>query len=323
MVAAASYFPDPDRLPFYARVSSSLRFWARAVALYALAFAAFVRTTHQKNSGLFDPLASSGYMAAAFGLVYPGVALFHLITPRPSSRPLLFLTAGSVIHGLHTTSRSIFKMGGFWLKKNARSRALTFLIRTLALLRGLWLGRFLARRTTSLIGGRFWAARRFFRLLSTGAFLDGPANMGRLPGWPSWAPPSPMPLRTRRREDRRMWPRLSFSTFRAVGGRRLACGFWPEQVGGLIRSEGGIALPPSRTDTKQCTQDGVDRRIPSPGCWGLAGSLLFLRGRSQKKTLRLARRGGAGLRFPEGRGSVLTKFTISTWPGGSNASPSR
>ena len=68
-------------------------------------------------------------MSAAFGLGFSGVAFFHLIT-HAFFKALLFLGAGSVIHGCHH-EQNIFKMGGLF--KKMPITAITFLIGTLAL----------------------------------------------------------------------------------------------------------------------------------------------------------------------------------------------
>ena len=62
----------------------------------------------------YSTLSQLGYMAAIFGLGYPGLALFHLIT-HALFKALLFLGAGSVIHGCHH-EQNIFKMGGLFRK---------------------------------------------------------------------------------------------------------------------------------------------------------------------------------------------------------------
>ena len=77
----------------------------------------------------YSTLSQLGYMAAIFGLGYPGLALFHLIT-HAFFKALLFLGAGSVIHGCHH-EQNIFKMGGLFRKMPITS--VTFLIGLLAL----------------------------------------------------------------------------------------------------------------------------------------------------------------------------------------------
>jgi NADH-quinone oxidoreductase subunit L len=77
----------------------------------------------------YSTLSQLGYMVMAVGLSGPTPAMFHLTT-HAFFKALLFLGAGSVIHGLHE-EQDIWKMGG--LKKKMPVTFWTFIIGTLAL----------------------------------------------------------------------------------------------------------------------------------------------------------------------------------------------
>ena len=77
----------------------------------------------------YSTLSQLGYMVMAVGLSGPTPAMFHLTT-HAFFKALLFLGAGSVIHGLHH-EQDIWKMGG--LRKKMPVTFWTFLIGTLAL----------------------------------------------------------------------------------------------------------------------------------------------------------------------------------------------
>jgi NADH-quinone oxidoreductase subunit L len=77
----------------------------------------------------YSTLSQLGYMVMAVGLSGETPAMFHLTT-HAFFKALLFLGAGSVIHGLHE-EQDIWKMGG--LKKHMPITFWTFIIGTLAL----------------------------------------------------------------------------------------------------------------------------------------------------------------------------------------------
>jgi NADH-quinone oxidoreductase subunit L len=80
----------------------------------------------------YSTVSQLGYMVLALGLGSSAVAMYHLTT-HAFFKALLFLGAGSLIHGYHT--QDIWEMGGAW--KEMRVTAATFLIGTLALC-GIW-----------------------------------------------------------------------------------------------------------------------------------------------------------------------------------------
>ena len=77
----------------------------------------------------YSTLSQLGYMVMSVGLSGQTPAMFHLTT-HAFFKALLFLGAGSVIHGLHE-EQDIWKMGG--LKKHMPVTFWTFIIGTLAL----------------------------------------------------------------------------------------------------------------------------------------------------------------------------------------------
>ncbi len=77
----------------------------------------------------FSTLSQLGYMGAAIGLGFPGLALFHLAT-HACFKACLFLGAGSVIHACHH-EQDIFKMGG--LARRMPLTTLSFAIASMAL----------------------------------------------------------------------------------------------------------------------------------------------------------------------------------------------
>jgi NADH-quinone oxidoreductase subunit L len=77
----------------------------------------------------YSTLSQLGYMVMAVGLSGPTPAMFHLTT-HAFFKALLFLGAGSVIHGLHE-EQDIWKMGG--LRNKMPVTFWTFIIGTLAL----------------------------------------------------------------------------------------------------------------------------------------------------------------------------------------------
>ena len=76
----------------------------------------------------YSTISQLGYMMMGLGLAAPGAAFFHLTT-HAFFKALLFLTAGSVIHAVH--SQNIWEMGGLF--KKMKVTAITCLIGGLAL----------------------------------------------------------------------------------------------------------------------------------------------------------------------------------------------
>lgn len=102
--------------------------------------AAFIALTQTdiKRILAYSTISQLGYMVAAIGLKGLGAGTFHLIT-HAFFKALLFMGAGSVIHGTHV--QHINEMGGLF--KKMPHTAITFIIASLALagippLSGFW-----------------------------------------------------------------------------------------------------------------------------------------------------------------------------------------
>ncbi|MBK9270552.1 MAG: NADH-quinone oxidoreductase subunit L [Saprospiraceae bacterium] len=78
----------------------------------------------------YSTVSQLGYMAVALGCAAYSTAIFHVMT-HAFFKALLFLGAGSVIHGLHG-EQDISKMGG--LHHKMKSTHLVFLVATLAII---------------------------------------------------------------------------------------------------------------------------------------------------------------------------------------------
>jgi len=126
MVAAGVYM--------VARLSPLFGATAMLVILYVGAITAFVAATIAlvktdfKRVLAFSTLSQLGYMVMSLGAGDSVNAMFHLTT-HAMFKGLLFLTAGSVIHAVH--SQEITDMGG--LRKKMPITFWTFMIGTLAL----------------------------------------------------------------------------------------------------------------------------------------------------------------------------------------------
>jgi NADH-quinone oxidoreductase subunit L len=84
-------------------------FW---VAMLTAVLAAFMALTQRdlKKILAYSTVSQLGFMFAALGAGAPVAAFFHVVT-HACFKALLFLTAGSVIHGVHD-EKDVFKMGG-------------------------------------------------------------------------------------------------------------------------------------------------------------------------------------------------------------------
>lgn len=121
----------------------------------------------------YSTLSQLGFMAAALGLGYPGLALFHLAT-HAAFKALLFLGAGSVIHALHH-EQNIFKMGGLFRKMPITS--FTFLIGLFALCGVTFTSGYFSK--DAIIEASFMMDKSSFVILLFSAFLTA-LYMGRL-----------------------------------------------------------------------------------------------------------------------------------------------
>jgi NADH-quinone oxidoreductase subunit L len=111
-----------------------------AIGTVTAFMAAFIALTQNdiKRILAYSTISQLGYMVTALGLQGLGAGTFHLIT-HAFFKALLFLGAGSVIHGAHV--QDIREMGGLF--KKMPQTAITFIIASLALsgvppLSGFW-----------------------------------------------------------------------------------------------------------------------------------------------------------------------------------------
>ncbi len=119
MVARLSPLFGPNALLVVLYVGAITAFLAATIALVKTDF---------KRVLAFSTLSQLGYMVMGLGAGDPVNAMFHLTT-HAMFKGLLFLTAGSVIHAVH--SQEITDMGG--LRKKMPITFITYMIGTLAL----------------------------------------------------------------------------------------------------------------------------------------------------------------------------------------------
>ncbi|MDQ8194122.1 NADH-quinone oxidoreductase subunit L [Coraliomargarita sp. SDUM461004] len=224
MVAAGVYFLIRIQFLFPSEVLTFIAWLGTTVAVYA-GFCAYGQNDIKKILA-YSTLSQLGYMSAAFGLGFPGVALFHLIT-HAFFKALLFLAAGSVIHGCHH-EQDIFKMGG--LLKKMPITAITFLLGTLALCGVYGLAGFYSKDAILIAAGLQHSP--IFILLTLGAFLTA-GYMGRL-FWIAFLgqPKSEAASHAKESPLTMLVPLIVLAVLSVAGGW---IGFWPEQLGGLIR----------------------------------------------------------------------------------------
>ena len=127
MVAAGIYLLFRIEFLFTADALSLLATLGAVMGLFA-GFCALGQRDIKKILA-YSTLSQLGYMAAAFGLGMPGIALFHLMT-HAFFKALMFLGSGSVIHACHH-EQDIFNYGG--LRKKMPFTGLTFLVGVLAI----------------------------------------------------------------------------------------------------------------------------------------------------------------------------------------------
>ncbi len=127
-MVAAGVFMVARTYPLF-EVSGFLPFVAGAGIFSAIFGAALALIeTDIKRTLAYSTMSQLGYMMAALGAGGYVAAVFHLIT-HGFFKSLLFLSAGSVIHGAGT--QDVREMGGLWRKM--RLTAIAFLIGALAL----------------------------------------------------------------------------------------------------------------------------------------------------------------------------------------------
>jgi NADH-quinone oxidoreductase subunit L len=127
MVAAGIFLLIRIEFLFTAEAFKLIGLLGAVMGLYA-GFCALTQRDIKKVLA-YSTLSQLGYMAAAFGLGLPGIALFHLMT-HAFFKALMFLGSGSVIHACHH-EQDIFAYGG--LRKKMPITAYTFLIGVMAI----------------------------------------------------------------------------------------------------------------------------------------------------------------------------------------------
>ena len=225
MVAAGVYFLIRIAFLFPESVLGGIAILGTSVAVYA-GFCAYGQNDIKKILA-YSTLSQLGYMSAAFGLGFPGIALFHLIT-HAFFKALLFLGAGSIIHGCHH-EQDIFKMGGIFKKMPITS--ITFVIGVLALCGVYGFSGFYSKDAILIAAGLDSSA--LFILLTGGAFLTA-GYMGRL----VWIvffgePKSDSASHAHESGFTMLLPLIILAVLSVVGGWLH---MWPEQLGQIIVS---------------------------------------------------------------------------------------
>src|SRR3982075_94215 len=113
----------------------------------------------------YSTVSQLGYMFAALGLGAYAAGIFHLVT-HAFFKALLFLGAGSVIHGLHG-EQDLRKMGG--LGPRMRVTAMTMTIGALGLSGFPGLAGFFSK--DEILAAAFFGSRAAWALLVVGAFM--------------------------------------------------------------------------------------------------------------------------------------------------------
>jgi NADH:ubiquinone oxidoreductase subunit 5 (subunit L)/multisubunit Na+/H+ antiporter MnhA subunit len=129
MVTAGVYMMC--RLSYLYTLSTTAMAVVAIVGACTALFAAIIAVTQRdiKKVLAYSTISQLGYMVMAVGIGAYVAGIFHLMT-HAFFKALLFLGAGSVIHGM-SGEQDIFKMGG--LKKKLPITRATFLIATLAI----------------------------------------------------------------------------------------------------------------------------------------------------------------------------------------------
>ena len=217
LIRIAFLFP-PDVLAFIAWLGT-------AVAVFA-GFCAFGQTDIKRILA-YSTLSQLGYMAAVFGVGFPGVALFHLIT-HAFFKALLFLGAGSAIHSCHH-EQDIYRMGG--LLRRMPVTAGTFFLGVLAICGVYGLSGFYSKDAILVAAGLTHTP--VFVLLTAGAFLTA-GYMGRW-FWVAFlgAPRSEAASHARENGIAMLAPLLLLAALSVAGGWLAV---WPEALGGPVRT---------------------------------------------------------------------------------------
>ena len=261
MVAAGVYFLIRIAFLFPESVLGGIAILGTSVAVYA-GFCAYGQNDIKKILA-YSTLSQLGYMSAAFGLGFPGIALFHLIT-HAFFKALLFLGAGSIIHGCHH-EQDIFKMGGIFKKMPITS--ITFVIGVLALCGVYGLSGFYSKDAILIAAGL--DGKWLFMLLTGGAFLTA-GYMGRLV-WIVFfgAPKSEAASHAHESGVAMLLPLIVLAVLSVVGGW---LNVWPEYLAQFIQQSKEALHHVEGYDAMHHTV-----LIWGSAAWivGLAGSLFF------------------------------------------------
>ncbi len=275
MVAAGGYFLIRIVYLFPPEVLSIIVWLGVFGAVYA-GFCAYARRDI-KQVLAYSTLSQLGYIGAAFGLGYPGIALFHLIT-HAFFKALLFLGAGSVIHGCHH-EQDIFKLGGLWRKMPVT--ALTFLIGILALCGVYGFSGYYSKDAILIAGGMTNVPVAV--LLTFGALLTA-GYMGRLFWIVFLGKPNSEAAAHAKESPLVMVVPLVLLALLSIAGGWL--GYWPEVLGATIKAD--------KAELIQMTgYDAMYLRVALLGtlAWiiGLGGSFFFYgRGASEDRLEKIA-----------------------------------
>jgi NADH-quinone oxidoreductase subunit L len=226
MVAAGIYLLIRVDFLLSPDVSIFIAYLGTFVALFA-GFCAYAQSDIKRILA-YSTLSQLGYMAAIFGLGFPGVALFHLIT-HAFFKALLFLGAGAVIHSCHH-EQSIFKMGGLYKKMPVT--ALCFIVGTLALCGVYGLSGFYSK--DAILIASYGVQIELFYLLVFGALLTA-GYMGRLI-WTVFFGSANSPQAEKAHEANlvMLLPLITLSLFSVFVGLNA---YWPFGLGALIASD--------------------------------------------------------------------------------------
>ncbi len=223
LVAAGVYFLVRITFLFPDSVLNYIAVLGTGVAFYA-GCCAYAQNDIKKILA-YSTLSQLGYASAAFGFGFPGIALFHLVT-HAFFKALLFLGAGTVIHGCHH-EQNIFKMGG--LLKKMPITSITFLIGMLALFGVYGLSGFYSKDAILIAAG--FDNKILFILLIAGAFLTA-GYMGRL-FWIAFLgePKSEAAANAHEGKIIMLVPLVILAALSISGGWLH---FWPQELGGII-----------------------------------------------------------------------------------------
>ena len=214
MVAAGIYFLIRIQFLITPDVLTLIAWLGAAMALYAGICALTQRDI--KKILAYSTLSQLGYMSAAFGLGYPGIALFHLTT-HAFFKALMFLGSGSVIYGCHH-EQDIFKMGGLYRRMPVT--ALTFGIGVLAISGFPFLSGFYSK--DAILIAASLKSTPIFLVLMAAAFLTA-FYMGRLYWTTFLGKPNSEHADHAKETPFVMWlPLIVLATLSVIGGHKSA-----------------------------------------------------------------------------------------------------